>query len=66
MKQEIIFSTKHEQMSEKCTTECKVLNCFEYFHILVSAVNGCVSTSHLGSLVGAGITSFTLGLKICE
>ena len=53
-------------MSEKCTTECKVLNCFEYFHIFVSAVNGCVSTSHLGSLVGAGITSFTLGLKICE
>ena len=53
-------SKKHEKVS---TT----LNYIEHFLILVSAVIGCVSISAFASLVGIpiGITSSTIGLKIC-
>ena len=46
---------------------CRVLNCFEHFLVLVSAVSVCVSICAFVSLVGVpvGIASSAVGLKIC-
>ena len=54
-------------MSEKHKKTCKYLNCVEPLLILASTVTGCVSISAFTSLVAVpvGITSSTVGLKIC-
>ena len=54
-------------MCEKHKRTCKTLNFFENFPIFVSAVSGCVLVSAFASLIGVlvGITSSTVGLKIC-
>ena len=54
-------------MSEKYKKTCKYLNYVEHVFILVSAVNGGVSVSVFASLVcvAVGITSSSVGLKIC-
>ena len=54
-------------MSEKYKKTCKYLNYVEHVFILVSAVNGCVSVSVFAPLVcvAVGITSSSVGLKIC-
>ena len=54
-------------MSEKHKKNCRDLHYFEHFYVFVSAVSGCVSISAFASLVGVpvGITSSTVGLKIC-
>ena len=45
----------------------RILNVFEYWYILISTITGCVSTFVFAFLVGIsiGITSSTIGLKIC-
>ena len=54
-------------MSEKHKNTCKYLNYVEHLLILASTVTGCVSISAFTSLVAVpvGITSSTVGLKIC-
>ena len=56
-----------ELISKKHKNVCTALNYIEYFLILASTLNGCVSISVLSSLVGipVGITSSATGLKIC-
>ena len=58
---------RDELMSKKHKKVCTALNYIEYFLILASTLNGCVSISILSSLVGVpvGITSSAIGLKIC-
>ena len=55
-----LTSTKHKKV-------CSVLNEIEHSLILISTVTGCVSISVFASSVGIpiGITSSTIGLKIC-
>ena len=57
---------QNELMSKKKKKVCTTLNYIEHFLILVSAVNGCISISAFGSLLGIpiGITSSAKGLKI--
>ena len=45
----------------------KTLNYIAHFLILASAVTGCISISAMASLLGnpIGITSSSIGLKIC-
>ena len=53
--------------SNKKKKVCATLNYIEHFLILASSVTGCISFSDFGSLHGIpiGITSCTIGLKIC-
>ena len=54
-------------MSKKLKKVCKVLNYVDHSLIVTSTVTGCVSISAFASLVGIpiGITSSSIGLKIC-
>ena len=54
-------------MSKKHKKVCRVLNYIDHLLIVISTVIGCVSISNFASFVGIpiGITSFTIGLKIC-
>ena len=58
---------RDELISKKHKKVCTALNYIEYFLILASTLNGCVSISILSSLVGipVGITSSAIELKIC-
>ena len=53
--------------SEKCKETCKHLNYVERLLILPSTITGCVLISAFASLVciPVGITSSTVGIKIC-
>ena len=46
---------------------CATLNYIEHFLILASTITGCISISASASLLGIpiGITSSSIGLKIC-
>ena len=59
---------KHSKMNwwVESTKTFETLNYIEHFHILTSAVTGCISISAFVSLLGIliGITSSALGLKI--
>ena len=54
-------------MSEKHKKVCKVLNCFEHLHIVISTITGCVPISAFASLVGipVGIASSAMAFRIC-
>ena len=54
-------------MSRKHKKVCTRLNYIEYFLILASTINGFISIFDFASLIGIliGITSSTIGLKIC-
>ena len=54
-------------MSKKYKKICTTLNYIEHFLILGSTITGCISISAFASLVGipVGITSSSIGLKIC-
>ena len=54
-------------LSEKYKKACKYLNYVEHMLILASTITGCVSVSAFASLahVPAGITSCSIGKKIC-
>ena len=56
-----------ELMSKKRKRICKTPNYVEHFLILASAVTRCISISVFASFLGIpiGITSSTVGLKIC-
>ena len=60
---------KHnELMSEEMHKKvCRVLNCFKYFLIFISAVRECVLVYAFASLVGIpiNITNSAVELKIC-
>ena len=59
---------KHSKMNwwVESTKTFETLNYIEHFHILTSAVTGCISISAFSLLVILiGITSSALGLKIC-
>ena len=55
------------ESSKKHKKVCTTLNYIEYFLILASTINGCVSISAFASLIGIpiGITNSAIGLKIC-
>ena len=55
-------------MGEKHKIVCTTLNYIEFVLILVPAITGCFSVSTFASLIGIpiGLTSFAIGLKICE
>ena len=55
-------------MGEKHKIVCTTLNYIEYVLILVPAITRCFSVSAFASLIGIpiGLTSFAIGLKICE
>ena len=59
--------TRNEFISKKHKKVCRVQNYIEHSLILISAITGCVSISGFAFLVGIpiGITSSTIGLKIC-
>ena len=70
MKQEIFFYEeihKNELMSRKCKKLCTTLNYIEHFLILACIITGYISISAFASLIGVsiGITSSSIGLKIC-
>ena len=54
-------------MSRNHKKACSSLIYIEHFLILASTVTGCISVSAFASLLGIpiGITSSTIGLKIC-
>ena len=54
-------------ISEKHKKVCKVLNDFEYFHVLISAVSDCVSISAFTSLiyVSVDIAGSAVGTENC-
>ena len=54
-------------MSKKHEKRCRVLNYIDHLLIVISTITGCVSISVFASLIGIpiGITSSTIGLKIC-
>ena len=58
---------QNEFMSKKHKKVCTTLNYIEHLLILASTITGCISISAFASLVGIpiGITSSTIGLKIC-
>ena len=53
-------------MNKKHKKVCRVLNYIEH-SLTVSTITGCISISTFASLVGIpiGITSSTIGLRIC-
>ena len=58
---------RNELMSKKHKKPCRVLNYIDHSFIVISTITGCVSISAFASLVGIpiGITSYSIGLKIC-
>ena len=58
---------RNELISKKLKNVCTALNYIGHFLILGATITGCVSISAYASLVGIpiGITSSTIGLKIC-
>ena len=58
---------RNELMSKKHKKVCRVLNYIEHSLISIFTITGCVSISAFASLVGIpiGITSYSIGLKIC-
>ena len=54
-------------MSKKHKKVCRALVHIDHSPIVISTITGCVSISAFASLVGIpiGITSSTIGLKIC-
>ena len=58
---------QNELMSRKHEKACTTLNYIEHFHILASAITGCISISTFTSLlvIPIGITTSTIGFKIC-
>ena len=58
---------QNELMSKKHKKVCRVLNYIEHSLIVISTITGCVSIFAFASLVGIpiGITSSTVGLKMC-
>ena len=58
---------KNELTSRKRKKVCATLNYIEHFLILASTITGCISISASASLLGIpiGITSSSIGLKIC-
>ena len=54
-------------MSKKHKKVRRVLNYIEHSLIVISTITGCFSISAFASLIGTaiGISSFTIGLKIC-
>ena len=58
---------RNELMSKKHKKPCRVLNYIDHSFIAISTITGCVSISAFASLVGIpiGITSSTIGFKIC-
>ena len=58
---------QNELMSRKHKKVCTTLNYIEHFLILSSIITGCISISAFFSLIGIprGITSSSIGLKIC-
>ena len=58
---------QNESMSKKHKKVSKTLNYIKHLLILASKITGWVSISAFSSLVGipVGITSSTIGLKIC-
>ena len=58
---------QNESMSKKHNKVCRALNYFECSLIVISIITGCVSISAFASLVRIpiGISSSTIGLKIC-
>ena len=54
-------------MSKKHKMVCMSLNCIEHFLLLPSAITRYVSISAFASLlaISIGVTSSTIGLKIC-
>ena len=58
---------QNKSMSKKHRKVCRVLNYIEHLLILFSGVTGCVFISTFAYLVRipAGITSSSVGLKIC-
>ena len=58
---------QNELISRKHKKVCTILNYFEHFLVLATAITGCISISALASLLGIpiGITNFAIGLKIC-
>ena len=64
----LLDEIKHRAlMSEKHMKTCKYLNYVEHLLILASTVAGCIPISAFASFVYVpiGITSSTVGLKIC-
>ena len=62
------YEDHNDLMSEKCKKTCKYLNYVEHLLILVSTVTGFVLISAFPSLVcvAVGITTSTVGIKICR
>ena len=60
-------TNRNELMSKKHKKVCATLNYTEHFLILGSTITGCVSISPFASLISIpiGITSSTIGLRIC-
>ena len=54
-------------MRNKHKKVCITLNYTEHFHILASAITGCISIFAFVSLlcIAIGITTSAIGLKIC-
>ena len=54
-------------IDEKYKKTCKYLNYVENLLVLISTITGCVSISAFASLVdiSVGITSSSVGIKIC-
>ena len=60
-------TSQNELMIKKHKKVFRVLNYIDHLLIAILAINGCVSISAFGSIVGVpiGIASSTIGLKIC-
>ena len=58
---------QNELMSQKQNMVFRTINYIEHFLILGTTITGCISISAFASLVGipVGITSSSIGLKIC-
>ena len=58
---------QNKLMIKKHKKRCRVLNYIDHLLIAISTITGCVSISAFASLVviPIGITSFTIGLKLC-
>ena len=58
---------QNKLMIKKHKKRCRILNYIDHLLIVISTITGCVSISAFASLVviPIGITSFTIGLKLC-
>ena len=54
-------------MNKKHKKICRILNYIDHSLVVIFTITGCVSISAFASLVGIviGITSSSIGLKIC-